>query len=361
MKKIIFTGGGSGGHVLPAITLINKLSSELNASDNELDILYIGGKEGIERDLICNLGLKYKGISTGKLRRYFSVQNFLDLFKIFWGFLESFFIILNFKNGPTLLIGTGGFVSVAPVIAAKLLGLKVIIHEQTSRAGLANRLCSKFADKILISYEASSQYFDQHKVFFTGLPLRDEIFSHEINDLVIEGIALKNVQKPILFLTGGGNGSLLLNNWLKNSLNDLEKKYFVVHQVGKQFIDEFSKLKNESYLPISFVNEGMIDLFKLSTFVISRAGANTVLELYSLGKKSILVPLKIAQKNEQFHNAKFNEEKLGSIIIEEDKLNNVSLDNILKSLDQESFLKYSPQSVNPTEKIIKLIKENLDS
>lgn len=353
MNKIIFTGGGSGGHVVPALTLIKKIR-ELRP---EVEILYIGGRDGIERELITKEGITYESIYTGKLRRYLSLKNVVDIFKILIGLFQSILILFKHQNQNTTLFATGGFVAVTPVIAAKLWGVRVFIHEQTSRAGLANRICAKFADHVLVSFESSKVFFPSRKVEFLGLPLRDSIFDSHINEIQIDEIPLRNVEKPILFITGGGNGSLCLNEWVKESLSQLKEKYFVIHQVGKLFEKEYSAFKDKDYHPTAFVGEEMVDLLKLSHFVVSRAGANTVLELRSLGKKSIFVPLKIAQKNEQYYNAKASEEEIGSLIIEEDALAQNPLINVLNQLDPQDFQKINPAKVNPTEKILKRIFE----
>lgn len=357
MSKIIFTGGGSGGHVVPAITLIHKLKSRFPA----LEIRYIGGEKGIEKELVAQEGLPYKAISTGKLRRYLSLENIFDIFRIVFGLFQSVFYLLKEKDNKTLLFATGGFVAVPPVIAAKLVGIRVYIHEQTSRAGLANRICAKFADRVFVSFESSRVFFPNAKTIVSGLPLRDEFFNAKISPVTIEGINLTAITRPIIFITGGGNGSKLLNEWVEESLDKLEKEYFIVHQVGKQFIEKYQQRKSDFYIPLAFVGPEIIDLMKMATFIISRAGANTVCEIVSLKKKSIYVPLKIAQKNEQYYNAKTAQEELGSLIVEEDALKQESLKEILSKLNQEDYKRINPSGFNPADKIVELIREEIIS
>ena len=131
MKTIIFTGGGSGGHVIPAITLIKYLREH----SPDVSIQYVGGKSGIEKELISELNISYRGILTGKLRRYFSIQNFTDFFKFFFGVVESVIFLLKFSRKETVIFSTGGFVSLPVVIAGRLTGKRVVVHEQTSRLG----------------------------------------------------------------------------------------------------------------------------------------------------------------------------------------------------------------------------------
>lgn len=317
MKNLIFTGGGSGGHVVPGLTIIKKINQH-----NEYNIHYVGGINSIERELVKDYKLTYHPIYTGKLRRYLSVENLKDIFKIFLGLIQSFFILLKFSKKNTLVFSTGGFVSVPVVVAAKVLGIKIYIHEQTSRVGLANKICSKLSNKVFISFEESFKFFDKSKTLFSGYPLREECFSDQIGEVIINGVNVNKINRPILFVTGGGNGAKLINDLIKDNFESLTQKYFIIHQVGKAFIDEFTTLKNENYIPLAFVGKEMIDLFKLATVTVSRSGAGTVCELIAVGKKSIFIPLKIAQKNEQYHNAMEANRKLGSLVIEEKDLNN---------------------------------------
>ena len=162
MKTIIFTGGGSGGHVMPALTVIKKLNQ-----NKEYSIHYVGGINSSERELVRDYELTYHAIHTGKLRRYLSLENLKDITRVFIGLVDSFKVLWKFPRKETLVFSTGGFVSVPVVIAAKLQRKKVFIHEQTSRVGLANKICSWFADRVFISFEESFKYFDETKTFFS--------------------------------------------------------------------------------------------------------------------------------------------------------------------------------------------------
>ncbi|MCK5884354.1 MAG: UDP-N-acetylglucosamine--N-acetylmuramyl-(pentapeptide) pyrophosphoryl-undecaprenol N-acetylglucosamine transferase [Bacteriovoracaceae bacterium] len=325
IKKVIFTGGGSGGHVIPAITLIKEFQKQIP----DIDIYYIGGRTGIERELIAQLDLPYKIITTGKLRRYFSFQNFLDLFKVGWGLLQSLLYMLRFSSKETIVFSTGGFVSVPVAIAAKLTGKKVYIHEQTSRIGLANKIASKFAEKVFISFSESEKFLPHEKVILSGYPVRECCFDPSVGNVIIDGVNLNNINREILFVTGGGNGSTLINGLVEVSIKDITERFFVLHQVGKNEYDKFAKLKNENYLPVKFIASEMIDCLKLASIIVSRSGAGTVSELIALGKKSIFIPLKIAQKNEQFHNAMEAHRLLDSIVIEEDQLASTNFISLL--------------------------------
>jgi UDP-N-acetylglucosamine--N-acetylmuramyl-(pentapeptide) pyrophosphoryl-undecaprenol N-acetylglucosamine transferase len=330
-KILVFTGGGSGGHVMPALTILKTVNK-----DQKYDVHYIGGIASIERELVKDYTLTYHPIHTGKLRRYLSMENLKDVARIFVGLIDAFKVLWKFNKKETLIFSTGGFVCVPVVIAAKLQGKKVFIHEQTSRVGLANKICSIFANRVFISFEDSFKYFDEIKTFFSGYPLRQECYTDHINPITIRGRLLNDTKKPILFVTGGGNGAQLINKLIEKNFKTLTDRYLIVHQTGKVFFNEYDKLKHPDYIALPFIGPEMIDLFKLATVTVSRSGAGTVCELIAVGKKSIFVPLKIAQKNEQFFNALEAHKKLGSLIIEEKELTDESFLAALDEIGQEN-------------------------
>ena len=352
-KRLVFTGGGSGGHVMPALTIIKKTNQ-----NEEYDVHYFGGIQSIERELVKDYKLTYHAIHTGKLRRYLSIENLKDIFKIVLGFFEALFILFRFTKKNTLVFSTGGFVSVPVVFAAKCLGIRVFIHEQTSRVGLANKLCSKVCDKVFVSFEDSIKFFPTEKTFFSGYPLRDECYQKDMGNIVINDIDLKTISKPILFVTGGGNGSFLLNELIKTNFQELISNFVIVHQVGSNFIEEYKKIKHADYFPVPFIGKEMINLFKLATCTISRSGAGTVCELLAVGKKSIFIPLKIAQKNEQYFNAVEAKNKLGSLIITEDELNNETFLKAIREIGSNNPAQQT-QKKNGLEFLVKEIQTEL--
>jgi UDP-N-acetylglucosamine--N-acetylmuramyl-(pentapeptide) pyrophosphoryl-undecaprenol N-acetylglucosamine transferase len=351
-KTIIFTGGGSGGHVLPALTLIADLRSKYQ-------IVYIGGRSGIEKELALKNNLKYFGVYNGKLRRYLSFENLLDLFRLKLGLIQSLLIMLKYNRKNTLVFATGGFVCLPVVVAAWLTGKKVFVHEQTSRVGLANKIASYFATKVFISFESSRMYFPASKVVFSGYPLRDEIFHPEINFKNLEKFPVKMLGKPLLFITGGGNGSYLLNNAVKIEIDKLKEKYVIIHQVGKAYIEEYKKINDENYFALDFIGSEMIDVMKKAQVIISRAGAGTVSELLALKKRSIFVPLKIAQKNEQYFNAIEAKNQLGSLMIDEDEFKKLSILQVLENFEKIIPLAQNNLSVmqNSKQKLINEIEK----
>ena len=329
-KNIIFTGGGSGGHVIPAITIIESLEIK-----RKLNIFYVGGISSVERELISKKNIPYKSIYTGKLRRYFSVENMMDFFKFLMGVAQSFFYLLKFKRQNTLIFSTGGFVGLPLVIAAGVLRFKVYIHEQTSRVGLANKIASIFATKIFISFEESKKFFPAEKTIFSGYPLKANCFLGKNNNFEFEGFKLSEIDRPIFLITGGGNGSKLLNDFINQQIDQIKDEFFIIHQVGQKFINDFIPKKDKYYHPVAFL-DNMVELMKFSEIIISRSGAGTVMELLALNKVSIFVPLKIAQKNEQFYNALEAKNKIGSIILTEDEFLNFNITELVKNIRNQN-------------------------
>ncbi len=327
-KKIVFTGGGSGGHLFPAVALIDAIIEKRF----DVTIEYIGSTNGIESKIIKDKDIAYHSIQTGKLRRYLSFQNLLDIFRLIIGICQSLIILIKIKKSCNrcLLFSTGGFVSIPPAIAAKILGIPQYMHEQTSRLGLANKINSMFAAKIYTSFGSTAKMLPNKNVTLSGNPVRKELFAPLPEKLMIDNIDVIQRSKPLLFITGGGNGSELINHAVFNSIEQLSQRYLIIHQVGEKHLTEAIKYKSNSYLPLAFATE-IITLFKTADIILSRAGAGTVSELLAIKKRSIFVPLKIAQQNEQYHNAMEAHEKLGSTVIQEDSFSTTPLPSIIES------------------------------
>lgn len=332
MKVIFFTGGGSGGHFLVSKVLIEQMRKTTHHQ-----VFYIGGRNSIEEYLCKKLNIPYFPISTGKFRRYFSWKNFTDLVNIFLGFLQSSMILFQYSQKDSIVVSTGGFVSIPLVFAAFILRKKIYIHEQTTRVGLSNKISSYLAEKIFISFKCSEKYFPQHKVIYSGYPVRPSCFVKSIAEIVIDGLRI-NLQKNMLFITGGAHGSKFLNDLILKYLSPLKETYFILHQVGKNHIEQFLPYRDKRYLPVDFLGDEIIDIYKLSSLIISRSGAGTVSELLTLQIRSLYIPLRIAQKNEQYFNAKEAEKRCASLIVTEEEMNGSDLISIL-----ETFKKKKPQ------------------
>ena len=351
MKRIILTGGGTAGHVTPNIALLPRLK-ELG-----YDIHYIGSYTGIEKELIEQFQIPYHGISSGKLRRYFSMQNFTDPFRVLKGFSEANKLIKSLK--PDVIFSKGGFVSVPVVMAGKKCHVPTIIHESDMTPGLANKLSIPSATKVCCNFPETLNHLPKEKAVLTGSPIRKELLSGS------KEAALKfcgfTSDKPVLLIIGGSLGSVIVNNAVRAILPELLKDFQVIHLCGKDKADE--SLKNVTgYVQFEYIQQELKDLFALSDVVISRAGANAICELLALHKPNLLIPLSAnASRGDQILNARSFERQGFSMVLEEEELNDqILLETIRKLYDQKdsyiSAMKNSSQQ-DSIDVIVNLIEE----
>lgn len=331
VECIVFTGGGTGGHVFPALAVLEELTPKWRGR-----IIWIGSISGIERNILKKKKIPYYGIPCGKLRRYLSLQNFLDIFKIVSGIIASFFIML--KEKPLILFSKGGYVTVPPVIAASILGIPVITHESDLKPGLATRINSLFAEKILISFTGTVEYFKdtvQRKTLHTGNPIRTSLLTG------LPGYGKKVVGcssgMPILLVLGGSQGSSFLNHLILSEIEGFTKTCFVVHQMG---LKDFKRIKHNNYYSSPFFYEELPHILAASDLVVCRSGANTLWELAALGKPSILIPLThLASRGDQIENAQFFALKGASIVLPEwEASGRRLLGTVLNLIDNKSKL-----------------------
>jgi UDP-N-acetylglucosamine--N-acetylmuramyl-(pentapeptide) pyrophosphoryl-undecaprenol N-acetylglucosamine transferase len=314
-KKIIMTGGGTAGHVTPNIALMPKLK-ELG-----YEIQYIGTENGIERKLIEEEKIKYHTISSGKLRRYFDVKNFTDPFKVIKGVFEAKSIIK--KEKPDIVFSKGGFVSVPVVLGAYFNRIPVIIHESDITPGLANKISMPYATKICVTFEEAMEHVNKKKAVLTGSPIRGEL-SRGSRIKAKEFCKFKD-DKPVILVTGGSLGSRIINECVRESLNDLLKTFNVIHLCGKGNMDKSLNVV-KGYAQFEYIKEELSDLMQLADIVISRAGSNTIFELLALKKPNILIPLSAkASRGDQILNANSFSKAGYSKIIEEENLNALNL------------------------------------
>ena len=296
-------------------------------------MVYVGSRDGVERRLAGEAGIPYRAVPAGKLRRYPSPRNVLDALRVPAGVLAGLRVLSGL--GPrTLVLSTGGYVSLPVVAAARLLGRTVLVHEQTSRAGLANRLASRLAAMTYVSFPSSLPLFPAGGAVVSGYPLREAFLPGGAAAGAPAGpphpLEPPPDGRPLLLAAGGGNGSALVNRKVREALPALAERFRVVHQVGRPFEAEHAPLASPSYKPAAFVGgDGMAVLLARSRVVLSRAGAGTVHELLALGKRSILVPLAIAQRDEQLHNAREARAALGSLVVEEDVFQATPLERLI--------------------------------
>ena len=305
-SRIAFTGGGTAGHVFPGLAVLRCLEESPRGekghpiSKRPLEFFWIGSRGGLERRILREAGIPYYGIPAGKLRRYLSFKNFTDVFKVAAGILASLIILI--RERPDLLFSKGGFVSVPPVLAARFLKIPVIIHESDADPGLATRITSRFARRILVSYDETQDCFPpprRRRVVVTGNPVRGEIFlgNREAGRKAL-GVA---PGKLLLLVLGGSQGALEINELIGELAPRLVKKCRILHQMGGQ---TYKPSSVRGYDTRDFIGAELPDFLAAADLVVSRAGAGTLWELAVLGKPMLLIPLgERNSRGDQMRNA----------------------------------------------------------
>lgn len=321
MKCIVLTGGGTAGHVNPNIALIPALQKE------GWDIRYIGSYNGIENQLIQNIGIPYYPISSGKLRRYIDIKNITDPFKVAKGLLDAIGVLRKLK--PKVVFSKGGYVAVPVVLAAKMLGIPVIIHESDITPGLANKLAIPFAKRVCVNFPETLNYV-KGKGIITGTPIREDLFYGNKG----QGMRICNFKsdKPVLMMMGGSLGSVKINTILRKIIDELVLNFNIIHICGKGNIDQ--ELNNiEGYKQFEYVSDELPHLFAITSLMISRAGANAIAEIMALKIPSILIPLSLeASRGDQILNANSMEKQGLCMVLEEEKMNEETLKKGVKDL-----------------------------
>ena len=318
MKKIILTGGGSAGHVTPNLALVPELQRR------GYEIVYIGSRDGIEKGIVEGEGLPYYAIATGKLRRYFSLKNFTDPFRVIKGIGDAKKVLK--KEQPALVFAKGGFVSLPVVKAARKLGIPCIIHESDMTPGLANRLCFKDATRILCNFPETLENLPAGTSFVSGCPIRESLKSGS-REAALAFTGLKG-EKPVMLQIGGSLGSVAINTMIREKLPELLEHFDIVHLTGKGNLDE--NLQREGYVQYEYVSAEMKDLLALADVVVSRAGANALCELLYLHKPNLLIPLPLsASRGDQILNARSFEKQGFSVVLDQD---NMTADDLVRAL-----------------------------
>ncbi|CAG7913755.1 undecaprenyldiphospho-muramoylpentapeptide beta-N-acetylglucosaminyltransferase [Mammaliicoccus sciuri] len=326
MKKIAFTGGGTIGHVAVNLALIPE------AQKRDIETIYIGSKNGIEKEMITDSAkdTKYIPISSGKLRRYLSFENLKDVFKVLKGVLDARKVLK--KEKPDLVFSKGGFVSVPVIIAAKSLKIPSIVHESDVTPGLANKISMKFANKMYTTFEETLKYVPKEKSDYIGAIIREDLRDGSKE----EGYQLTgfNDQLPVLLIMGGSLGSKALNKAIRDNLDYLTKKYQIIHLTGKGHVDQ--NIKNANYVQYEFVSNELMHFYAITDTVISRAGANAIYEFATLKLPMLLIPLGLDQsRGDQIDNAKIFEKNGYAKVLQEKDVNQSNLISQLDKLENE--------------------------
>ncbi|MCE9585179.1 undecaprenyldiphospho-muramoylpentapeptide beta-N-acetylglucosaminyltransferase [Candidatus Nomurabacteria bacterium] len=321
--KIVFTGGGTGGHFYPIIAVAQKVNQIIDEEKIVGAKLYYFSDSPYDKQALFENGLIFEEINAGKMRIYFSLKNFSDMFKVFFGVLGAIFKL--FSVYPDVVFGKGGYASFPTLFAAWFLHIPVVIHESDSAPGRVNKWAGKFAKKIAVSFNESAEYFPKEKVAWTGQPIRSEIENLPDKQKSLEYFKLES-SLPVLLILGGSQGSELINNTILDALPRLVKNYQIIHQAGvKNFkmVKQRSEvvLENEKeksrYMVFDFLNPLQMKMAAGSaSLVISRAGSG-LFEIACWGVSSILIPITHSNLDHQRKNA-FNYARAGACsVIEE--------------------------------------------
>ena len=317
--RILFTGGGTGGHIFPIVAV----ARELRKIQSDLELFYIGPSDFDLQPLIAE-NIKVKVILAGKFRRYFSIYNFIDIFKILLGFIQTFWYLYILM--PDVIFSKGGYGSVPVVIIGWIFRIPILIHESDTIPGLANKLAGKLAKRIGVSFEVTKKYFSAKKTALVGNPIRIELTKGNKE----EGRKIFKIKSndPVILIMGGSQGAQSINAIILEILLELLKKYEIIHMCGSKNYSQIKKLAIlnkqkkgsilEKYHLFPFLYEEQLKhAYAVSDLVISRAGSGSIFEIAACGLPSIIIPLPWSSSSHQKENAFAFAKSGATIVIEE--------------------------------------------
>lgn len=320
--RIVISAGGTGGHIYPALAVIDKIKE----MDKSSEFLYIGTHNRMEKDIVPKRGIPYKEIEIYGFNKK-ALTNVRLLKCIIKSYRECKRAINDFK--PDVVIGVGGYVTAPVILAASRLGYKTFIHEQNSVPGKTNRFLGKFASKIGISFESSSSYFDKNKVVFTGNPCNEAALNSPVMDKREVGL---HANKDFVYIVMGSLGSDKMSNILIDMLKSFDgKSYEVVLVTGNSYFEKVKDLKFPSNVVVLPYVDNQTRLMKQAKLVVSRCGATTLGEIITLGLPSIIIPSPYVADNHQYKNGLVLRDKKASVMIEEKDL---TCDNLYECIDK---------------------------
>jgi UDP-N-acetylglucosamine--N-acetylmuramyl-(pentapeptide) pyrophosphoryl-undecaprenol N-acetylglucosamine transferase len=310
MQCVAFSGGGTGGHIYPGLAVASSLKLTCHVR-----IIWIGSHSPLDRKIVEEAGITFFAVRSGKLRRYFSLRNVLDLFNIAAGYFEARRILK--KEKPAVLFSKGGFASVPPCAAAWSLKIPLLTHESDYSPGLATRINAFFADKVCLSYEESAAFFSrkaQEKTLYVGNPVRDEFRTADAK----RGFAFLGIPETekVLLVLGGSQGAKEVNDLVRKTLAVLTEHFVVVHQTGKADFADAEQRRSGRYRPYVYIGAEMPDVVASAHLVLGRSGAGTVWESAVCGKALLLIPLAgSGTRGDQVENARFFEQKGAAAVL----------------------------------------------
>ncbi len=330
--RFLFAGGGTGGHLYPAIAV----ADEIKKLKPESEIIFVGTKSKIEGRVIPKLGYGFKSIWIKGFARKFNIENLLFPIKLIVSLVQSVFISFRFK--PRVAIGSGGYVAGPAILGASVLGAKIILMESNSYPGITTRLLERYSDEVHISFEDSKKYLRKpERIKLTGNPVRKELGT-TTKDAAKKSFGLDENKLTILVL-GGSLGAASINNAIANCINELQKKSLqIIWQTGKNYYQNYKNLNLDSVKILDFI-EDMNQAYSACDLLVARAGATTIAELTVLGIPSILIPSPHVAENHQYFNAKSLADNNAAVLINDSDVNSVLKDKIIDVLSDKDLLK----------------------
>ena len=328
-SKIIISGGGTGGHLFPALAI----AEELKVRFKDVEILFVGSLGRVEMTKVPAAGYNIIGLWVDGFQRSFSLKNLMFPIKLFFSLIKSLFILM--MNKPIIVVGTGGYASGPLIFVANLLKIPSLIQEQNSYPGITNKILSRSVDKIAVAYEGLDRYFPGEKIVFTGNPIRKSIETCRIDALKAKKHFELNPNKLTLVVLGGSLGAKRINNLIAEKLDwFLSLEIQIIWQCGSLYYEKYKELSCDEVKILAFVNE-MDQLYASADFIISRAGAATLSELSCVGKPAILIPSPNVAENHQFHNAMAFANRNAAEVVTEKNLNMQFEGSFMTLLDEE--------------------------
>lgn len=369
--RVLIAAAGTGGHINPAIAIANIIKEKRK----DIKILFVGTKTGLENKLVENAGYEIEHIRTGKIIRSITLKNIKQMYSAYKGISDADKLIKNFK--PDLVIGTGGYICVPVMIAAKRNKIPYILHESNAFPGVSVKLLSKNAAKVMVSFkEAKERLKYKENVIYTGTPAKFNVENYDLleKNKCKEVFGLQNIDKKLILVTCGSQGAKRVNEVIMDMIKNIHsEKYYIILVTGDKNYDEIvEKLKEikkeigidtKKYIKVEKFLFNMDQAYKAVDMCITRAGAMTITELSIAAKPSILIPLPTAAENHQYYNAKVLEDIGAAKIIEQKNLNDEILNKTIESMLEEKTLEKMSKlardnvSENTYEKIYKVINE----
>lgn len=351
--RAIICAGGTGGHIYPALAIINKIKEKESLSE----ILYIGTTDRMEATLIPKLGIKFIGIEMAGIDRKNIFKNINVFIKYKKAISKAKKIISEFN--PDIVIGVGGYITAPVIIAAHKLKYKTVIHEQNSIPGVSNKLISKYADRIFVSLPDTVSYFDSKKVIYTGNPRSEEVVSVKPANKKDYGL-IEN--RKLVLIVMGSLGSTTMTKKITDLIPAFNiKEYQIIIVTGKDYYKTFEKIKLPKNVAIVPFLDNFINLLKRTDLIISRAGASTISEITAIGLPAILVPSPYVTNNHQYKNALELENKGACKLITEEafSINTVipAIDEILNDKDKYKKMKISSEEIGVKDSATKIYQE----